>query len=426
MFVTLRCNKDGMSVENVPTGAEDGTRPRHSACNSCRIKKLKCSGDRRACSACVASKTKCTYSPSTSQSMKARRYSRRDGSRPSAPSIQDPSSAGGPDFENAPTISVSKHPSQSPGGAASPVTNSLLTPCPTGVGTEAGEEMLLDALEVSFNDEIFSDHNWTPSYINGILDGSSGAISGDIEGYSSPQQQDIPADENLTLGSSSPGPGPAPPWILGVQIDETVPQPPQSSTDPQCSHQQHPTTPQKCTCLLNAIIALEKLEILGVQDPQTYTNTVDGILSLNKNVNATCNAMLDCPSCRCLSSHVMLLILISRGLALQFERLHAILSSTNAEKAQSDGDPRQHTYSSTNRERNMSFGTYSVDTSEEWKSMLHALAVIQGKSLRSLLERVRGVTSYRNWVAHQTLLDGIEPRHRNTMISLQLLNSDIM
>ncbi|KAI4861344.1 hypothetical protein F4820DRAFT_70461 [Hypoxylon rubiginosum] len=408
MFVTLRCNKDGMSVENVPTSAEDGTRPRHSACNSCRIKKLKCSGDRRACAACVASRTTCTYSPSTSQSVKARRETRRDGRGSSISSIRGPS-----------------QPSEC---ATSPITSSLLTPCPTGPGTEAGEEILLDAPGVDYNDEIFPEHNWTTSYMNGILDGSSGTISNDIEGYLSPA---APANrsgvgnagENLALGGSSPGPDPTPPWILGIQIDETTPQP---SPSPRRSHQQHPTAPSTCTCLPNAAIALEKLEVLGVQDLQTCTNTIDGMLSLNKSAIATCNAMLDCPSCRCLSSHVMLLILVSRGLVLQFERLHGVLSSTNAEKFRSDGDPGQRTYGSTSTERNMSLGTYSVDTSEEWKSMLHVLAVIQGKSLRSFLERMRSTTSYRSWVAHQTILESIEPRLRNAMISLQQLNSDLM
>ncbi|KAI0179443.1 hypothetical protein GGR52DRAFT_570326 [Hypoxylon sp. FL1284] len=469
MFVTLRCNKDGMSVENVPTSAEDGTRPRHSACNSCRVKKLKCSGDRNICSACAASKTKCTYSPSASQAIKARRESRRSGRGSSISSTRaQPLATASGDSETTPTTNVGsaarlprqQPPPPPPIRAASPMVSALPTPSPTGTGTEAGTEagddLLLDAPEVAYDDEMFQNPSWTPGsliHMSGILDGTSAVIPGDHEGYLSLGQQDVSVNgdattEDFALAGGSAESDATPPWLLGIQMDETLAhepqyasprQPPQPLLDAEKNVAAAAAT-TACACLLDAIATLERLEVLGAQDVETSTTTVDGMLSLNKSAIATCNSMLDCPSCRCLSSHVMLLILISRGLVLQFERLQAVFSSSSSssllsplspaanDKSSWPGadDPCQRPYAAPGAERNTSLGTYSVDTSEEWKSMLHALAVIQGRSLRSFLERVRSATSYRSWAAHQSILEVIEPRHRSAMISLQQLNSCLM
>ncbi|TRX98020.1 hypothetical protein FHL15_001230 [Xylaria flabelliformis] len=172
-----------------------------------------------------------------------------------------------------------------------------------------------------------------------------------------------------------------------------------------------------CTCLTDVVAVLEKLEILSHQGRQISLSSMGGTLSLNKNAMARCNTMLDCPTCQCLSSAVMILILIGRHLVSQFDRLSTnnIFHDTNNLSI----PPSAHsTQCGNGAETNVWLGDYSVDTPEEWKEMLHALAIIQVKSLGSFLRRMRAAISHTNWTTHQSILETIESQYLIVMGSM--------
>ncbi|KAI1208439.1 uncharacterized protein F4807DRAFT_431341 [Annulohypoxylon truncatum] len=439
MFVTLRCNKDGMSVENVPATTEDGTRPRHSACNNCRLKKLKCSGDRNACSACVSSKTVCLYSTPASQAIKSRRETRKSRRRlsitrdnaPLTPAREDPQTDSEPTQEQP----LSSH-------AMTPNTGPLLTSLPTGLDNNAGEPHLSDISQLSNSDEQLLGANWTPSslsYVDEIINGTSDAITCDNEDYSALEQRGLPVDDDLDLNAIPSSSYLTFLGLAGASNDRSSTEVSQLSSE-SSTHLAPPEQALKhfdmqlpygpsdvaatptCICLVDVVDILEKLEVLDVEDHQASTNTIDGILSLNKNAIAKCNSMLDCSNCRLLSSHVMLVILIGRNLVLQFERLLSKLTSTESHNSHAYGSHGMYSCGQLCTEMSTSLGKYSVETSEEWKGMMHALGVIQGKSLGIFLERVRSTATYRNWMAHRCILERLEPRYHSTMRSLQSCN----
>jgi hypothetical protein len=105
MFITLKCNKDNISVEQASASTAQGTRPRHAACTECRMKKvclmrphfrtyhlsnrnqLKCSGKREGCAGCLSNNLDCTYPPLGRGNNGAARRSRTQ-SQAQSPSMQ--------------------------------------------------------------------------------------------------------------------------------------------------------------------------------------------------------------------------------------------------------------------------------------------------------------------------------------------------
>ncbi|KAL4799271.1 hypothetical protein BDV19DRAFT_385519 [Aspergillus venezuelensis] len=84
MFGTLRLDTERKNAEFIAQA--DGkafsqmgcSLPPHSACDKCRAKKLKCSGQKTGCSRCKASRIKCTYSLISDAVAKRRRHAARN------------------------------------------------------------------------------------------------------------------------------------------------------------------------------------------------------------------------------------------------------------------------------------------------------------------------------------------------------------
>lgn len=182
-----------------------------------------------------------------------------------------------------------------------------------------------------------------------------------------------------------------------------------------------------CNCMDNALIVLDKLEIQKVATFQSAANTIDGILSSNKSAIAQCSPMLDCLRCCCIPSCIMLLILICRNLVSQFQRilpfLHGQQYSGLVDRNPAESDKLAF---DSLRGRQASLGNYRIDTSEEWMQMLHALAIVRGRSLAMFLDRLKSTISYQNWIGHRGIIEEIESQHRSTMTSLQKRSNETL
>ncbi|OTA61627.1 hypothetical protein K449DRAFT_445502 [Hypoxylon sp. EC38] len=421
-------HRDGLIAQNVPTSSLDGTRRKHLACKNCRIKKLKCLRDKGACSACASRRVKCDYSTSTSKPNKAESTTTRSD----AQQLQV-------DSGETPEQLLSDRSSESS------ILTPILTPCPMDADSKLMKSPLSGVTDGNHYNADFLRWNPSPLHeIDEIFESQLHTLMNDVAENTSLEPQNIAEDGDATNDfTSSDFPFGPDLMFAGVDIaynNRGVLEAPQPLSESPASPiidqrlkdylQEQPSgfvdTPitTTCPCLKGTVTILERLEVFGSYNYQALIVTVDGVLSLSKTAIASCNSMLDCPSCLHLSSSVMLLILICRNLVAQFERL--LMTSTSVAETEQIPTPRvldQDTHSQVCIESNLSLGEYSIDTSEELKGVLHALVVIQGKSLRNLLERIRSVTSGKSWTAHEAILERIETQHFGTMRSLQQVNS---
>ncbi|KAI0113595.1 hypothetical protein GGR51DRAFT_19032 [Nemania sp. FL0031] len=431
MFVTLRCSKDGLFVRDAPTVPEDGNKPRHIACFNCRLRKLKCSGDRKACSACISSKTRCTYPSETSQKIKTRRDSHKTLCR----------------LSKSPSEVLSITTEASPTGAPWSPEESRQQPTPDCAPSPtllpyflAHQELAPDAYQTSCFDGQPTMLNWSPELLplmNGEFSGSADVLTDDISWYSSLPKQDgnpgssisgssklvrVPLDPSPAVSSSTE-------QVNAYETDEnndpnasseltirpTPPNPKPSDSSEQRSDSSIDVADKPgCTCLTNVVAILEKLEIYSTQGGQISFSRMGDTLSLSKNAMARCNRMLDCTTCRSSSSAIMILLLIGRHLVSQFDQLSECSFSRDV-SLDTPLDTSQATQREPGMEKNTWLGDYSVDTPEEWKEMLLALANIQIKSLGSFLRRMRAAVSCTNWTTHQTILGRIDSQYLNVV-----------
>ncbi|KAI1457950.1 hypothetical protein F4805DRAFT_457138 [Annulohypoxylon moriforme] len=390
MFVTLRCNKDGIFVKDAPATTRDGTQPRRSANNNGGLKKP----------------------AATTQAFRARRETRRKrrGSRDKAQSTfgtEDPRIESGKTHEESrsnDTVDASSGP--------------MPVPMPKSLESEL---YIPDIFQTSSNDEQPFGADWisnSPNPMGGITSGVFDAIDYDNEDYSALEQRSLPesAISHPAISTFATGPDDASTSTAPRKYSEfsthTLPFESRSRhLDMQLSYDSANigATPI-CICLADVVDILEKLEILEFQDDKAPTNTVDGILSLNKNAIAKCKLMLDCTNCQLFSSRMMLLILIGRNLVLQFEQLLPKFSSAgDHSEACTYGDLGTCVYGQICSEKNASLGRYSVETSEELKDLLRVLAITQGRSLGAFIERARSIAESRNWMVHQSILENRTP-----------------
>ncbi|KAI9879765.1 MAG: hypothetical protein M1830_007207 [Pleopsidium flavum] len=107
MFATLRCNKEALCVERSTHPPFQGQGQQHSACNNCRAKKLKCTGEKNDCDRCRTKGIQCVYvEPAHSKGAKRRRSNQSSAGNTSTPSSSSVSASSAASAELLTDVSV--------------------------------------------------------------------------------------------------------------------------------------------------------------------------------------------------------------------------------------------------------------------------------------------------------------------------------
>ncbi|KAK7180882.1 nmrA-like family protein [Paraphaeosphaeria sporulosa] len=423
MFITLKCNKDSISVEQSSASTAQGTRPRHAACYECRVKKLKCSGDKGGCAGCLSNKLECTYNPPRRVYNSATRRSRRRSqaqslgtysmhTRPPSARSRDPSTPRLSTSSSTTSIELDldrlswpKHTFPAPETtenfldafwkqiSASSEDRLREGASPLFPTTDAGHD-LLDPAEFSPSEEILHSNS------NDALT----ALSSDLFG-----------DPSLSLAFSNPGHPHTDASSMLMQ--------PASELDTISGAKTQGTALSNasggsCRCMTDALTILDELEARKMETSPYVTHTVSGILSANKSALWQCDRVIECPTCPYRPGCVLLLILICRNLVFQFQQLiSAELSSQG----------RQSPPISPSDSRTDALGQYSIDTSEEQLQVLYALAMVRGKSLSRFLGRLKSLVCFQSGAtSHREKIESIENWHRSLMGRLKQMSYGYM
>ncbi|KAF2875189.1 hypothetical protein BDV95DRAFT_603953 [Massariosphaeria phaeospora] len=428
MFITLKCNKENISVEQASASTAQGTRPRHAACTQCRVKKLKCSGDRDSCTACASNNLECIYPPpSRAKNGSAKRT--RTLSQAQSPATQ--TSPPSPTSRNPPTPRLSTSSSSTsiepdldqfawpadtsdPSGGyldsfwkESPTSlEDLLGETAGAVFPDAGHDLFMDQPHLSSSEDMLQSN----------VDDALSALSSEIFGDPSlnipfPNAPHHPADPSSML---LPPLGDADALSFAEFAGTTASS---SSTD----------SPDTCRCMTDALVTLDALEAQkAAKSPCAHT--MSGTLSTNKSALLQCSRVLECAACQHRPGCALLLILICRNLVSQFQQL---LSGdlTTMHHASATKHPTMTMPMNMDMNMNMALtgraaalGQYSIDTSEEQLQVLYALAIVRGRSLALFLEKLKSFVRGQSGAGHREKIESIECWHRSLMEGLKQMS----
>ncbi|KAE8396121.1 hypothetical protein BDV23DRAFT_168384 [Aspergillus alliaceus] len=328
MFGTLRYlpeNKTGEFLEresgvvrNAPTN-----KPQHSACDNCRVKKIRCSGRRAGCSRCKTLLLPCSYTHVPTRKCK----------RKPPPNSQKKDSSN----ENESCPEASAAPGRSPAreaAATAAVQPSLLTMEPMEPLLHRLDKNYIELDKAMQQVEGNSDSVLDPvlkeiSTWSSCLDWSPGR-----EGTSMPDS-DYPMTGNLHLpadpfsagytgsGNTVQPPLP-PPTAFGFTPPDLLPTTPLThiiastgSTNRSSEDTSEIAMEEKssCSCLNSAVILLDELETPH-HDGAPGEQGLDSILSIYQEVLFLCKRMINCDTCRRKSENMMVLTMVLERLAI--------------------------------------------------------------------------------------------------------------
>ncbi|KAF2446027.1 hypothetical protein P171DRAFT_278207 [Karstenula rhodostoma CBS 690.94] len=413
MFITLKCNKDNMSVEEASASTASGTRPRHAACNECRVKKLKCSGERFGCAGCLSNKLTCTYHPPNRGSNGATRRSRRQsqaqspgtfgahkrppstGSRcPPTPRPSTSSSTGSIEID-LDRLQRPSHIFVSP-GTTEGFLDTFWEGSPTSLEDRWGASACSIFPDTDAGNDLFLDHaDFSPSErsLHAHINGAHTAFSSDLFG-----------DPSLSLVFSNPEPPLADSSGMLLPLADTI-----TGSEPPLTASDHGDG-GSCRCMTDALAILDELEARKAELSPCVTHTVSGTLSANKSALSQCNRIIECPKCRNRPGCALLLILICRNLVFQFQQvLSGELNPKGRHNPLNNGTD--------------ALGQYSIDTSEEHLQVLYALAIVRGRSLSVFLEKLKSLVCFQSGAtSHREKIERIEDWHRGLMGRLKQMS----
>ncbi|KAL5429252.1 hypothetical protein PMIN05_010811 [Paraphaeosphaeria minitans] len=413
MFITLKCNKDNISVEQASASTAQGTRPRHAACNECRVKKLKCSGDKGGCAGCLLNKLECTYHPHGRGSNGVTRRSRKHyqglgpgtyhtHTRPPSAESRDPPTPRSSTSSSATSIELDLALLPWPAHEFSSLetTDNLLdafwkessgsmedrlgeSACHTFHETHAGRDLYLDHGELSPSEQVLQLHT------NDALTALSSNMFGDPSLSLTFSDLEHPQTDSSSMPIQPPSEAEI---ISGAEPPGTA-----SSN----------ASGGSCPCMTDALNILDELEARKMETSPSVTHSVSGKLSINKSTLSQCNRVIECPTCRYRPGCALLFILICRDLVFQFQQL---LSADLSPQGRQSGPI------SPIESRKDALGHYSIDTSEEKLQVLYALAIVRGKSLAGFLGRLkRLVCSQSGETSRREKIESIQNWHRSLM-----------
>ena len=384
MFVTLRRNEDSLSIERKDSA------PSHKACETCRAKKMRCSGQRNGCRRCLTRGLSCEYRLLVHQ----RGHKRR---RMSSRGTPDTSPADGHISTRGTAKSACRSPTPSSEGS-SQNSNSHAVP------QYAPRDLAITSIwepgcHASTNSEFFC--GFVAPYAPTTL------------------QSKLSIDDMCTSISATAGDAQRRGSVSCLPFEAAKSSPSVAQRPP--SVEERPAL-KSCQCVSFMLSLLEASEIEG---DRLSLGTIDHFLRLNKHGLAQSNRVLDCQECCSNSKLVMLIITVCCAMVSQHERMYAILVHQYEKLKRLE---RQTRHATTRADRvdlvDASSGTptapittmgivalndYQVDAFEE-PCVFGGLATLQQRALLRFMVQLRQLCVKSDWHTHREMLLALEER----------------
>ncbi|KAF2866143.1 hypothetical protein BDV95DRAFT_612012 [Massariosphaeria phaeospora] len=339
----------------------------HSACDYCRRKKLRCSGDSNGCTRCSALSRSCTYNDSSQakSSRKGRRATRTSISRPPSPPLLPPSTYEPMDLGSVPLTEQPTTITPPPSNPLETHAEEILEPTQALddmelLGLDLGLDHTSDLLKdlVPLFDTDFKDFK---EFTHGLCPGSDASDR-------------ISFSPLANLNTAFP---PSP--VASISPRSLV-----SNTNAQFqSFSQHAVPleaanqrTRTCHCLETIVFLLEDLEgsiaVVG-------ESSLDASLASNKGALSSCQRLLRCPDCTTRTETLMLLTFIC-------EKLVKVCSKVVNGYA-------KHTEESQGLGHSLAVGEYEVSSGREWNCLMRALILLQLRYLSEFLADMKTIGS---------------------------------
>ncbi|KAH9993649.1 hypothetical protein F4779DRAFT_637304 [Xylariaceae sp. FL0662B] len=441
MFGTLRFTPQSNGVDFIERAdgksfSEMGNSvPPHSACISCRSKKLRCGGQKPECDRCKTSSLTCIYAPvegSTGRRRGGQKRNNRGGitQNPSinaSPKARLSSSVASSEPDKAetvpaPCIVIAGDTSSSTSSSESPTINNRSTPisCMSGPKSNCSYDMSLD-ITPCLDPELLSDTSGTNFNLHS--DGDFQFLDTDMTfiGTEKPMVNDVPigVDTDIfkdifTSVDSSLGmlwPTPPSTGAMSPNVRDATPPPiPNVSTSIMPSrHSLGPNTPSfgsqtdsqsntssKCAgqCIHTITLLIEELETLfHAMKP----HKLEAVLSWQKKACDKCSSMLRCKTCYASPEQMMLLIMVCDKLIMLSRKL--LWYALDASKS----------------DCSLLVGEYEVEEHDERLAIIRHLSIYRVRSVAKLVADIKASPAVDGKQVQLMMLRNIEQQAERTI-----------
>ncbi|KAI0474766.1 hypothetical protein F4859DRAFT_481910 [Xylaria cf. heliscus] len=378
------------------------------ACNSCRVKKLRCSGEKSGCFRCQTLSQDCIYAQNTTRGSARTRKNKEsiskidDGARRSSISA---SSSSGPSVPTPPTEATPASPRRESFASVSSAPSSELQLASTQSATNQDNTASLDIDIMPFGAQ---DYVPMPSIPTIQMTGLETYQSSDTWLLPWPEQTQenplVPAKgpwEGVTVPLSLPSLGG---WELGIQgYDETpltpttgniasepiisdvqmtpLSFPPQTVTSQHGpddnSYWLHPQTREPCQCLQRVVFLLEEIDSEAID---TNFKELGPWLSRHKEALRCSEALLMCPLCQAKPEHMTILaFLTDRLIAMCDDVVSAYLMTVTGSVSHGMLGPKDGVW----------VGGFEIDSPHEWCAVVSTMLVMQLRGLETVMARFK-------------------------------------
>ncbi|KAA8909873.1 hypothetical protein FN846DRAFT_587829 [Sphaerosporella brunnea] len=439
MFATLHYgpnNKEPVYVERTNHPPVQGQGHQHSACDNCRAKKLKCTGQKNRCERCQSKGIACTFTSAGSKGG----AKRRRVSRPPPPG--DDSTSNGNGSTSAENSSAGSTPHRTKMSSTTTTTAASNTDFFDPSPDSATFEELLHTPPMDGGNGPLGDDYFTELPLFSDTDEFLARFLNDLD-QEPMNEQFCPrprsdTSTSTTSSSTSHFPLPSPPatvsppaGLVGSHPDNQL-SPADSmmhKSESLCFQMLPSPTPSGCVCLQKAVDILEELETAASEcgNNQMDNSCVDQVLSTHKRALVQCSSMLCCESCSLRSAVVMTLIAVCEKMLNAFERVsrNYQLQNDNSQNTPPSISEDAVSLAMLSARQGMEFagylGKYKVDTDKEWRSLISVLVLLQLKELGTLLGKLKTVATQLNWETHLTMVVSFDRRLREAISSLHCL-----
>lgn len=172
------------------------------------------------------------------------------------------------------------------------------------------------------------------------------------------------------------------------------------------------SSPSPCDCLQTSVFLLEELE---KKTSSTEPNVLDSVLAHHKDALNHCNTMLCCPRCTIRSENMMLLAVFCEKMVGLCEKViytylrHVHIMSRRDRISEEIMKSRQKLF----------IGDYEVDVPHEWECLMRMLIILQLRSLRSLVIRMKMIASSASRSAQLSVLHITERKIGDLMLKFR-------
>ncbi|KAF7117690.1 hypothetical protein CNMCM5793_006813 [Aspergillus hiratsukae] len=425
MFTTLRYSQQGnkpirIEKQCLATQWNSGRGQQHIACESCRAKKLRCSGQKTGCDRCKAKSAECVYmtnectgsSPKADRNNGTARDSVLSSNSTTAEADRMTSVSSDPLGETQTGDNASNHPIH-PSSDEGSLSFSRALENWKNKELEAESINYFDDMLVTLSEPTNADSECTAQ--TSFLSGGNQQKSDSANYSPSDQEPSMDWDRNLTrdagalqqFASACMQPT-MPPTVYGSSRPSMDHTPPPSRGEPTVLDpsmslyafsgiygRRAMQSEATCRCLLDVRRVLETLVSNSTSSAQSVPPSVDSVLAFQKHAVEKCSFMLDCNYCQSSPDRVLMVVLLADKLLTEFESILAVLPGQSiCSRPQQPGCDPEPAFDSCETAdvlrgggRRLFVGDYEIDSYNEWRSFVKMLVDLHAARLSRFIVR---------------------------------------